>query len=219
MPVVVRLGSPPCKHIELSLPHRVAPFDSPPNWMKFVYCDMKKVATLLRTSATPRRAARRRHREPRTIGCNELFAFSSANILPPAISSKCSARKSQNVRVGLSPNGLLASRFQDKRQIWDRKNPTCFSPSRIVTFLPVQKKNSNFFVPAGPKCDVLREGCDKKRHKLKKTISCARTSHSSQKCDKCYVSHFLSPKKVTNMTSLTQIWNENLERNSAKTDP
>ena len=35
--------------------------------------------------------------------------------------------------------------------------------SRIVTFLPVQI----FFVPAGPKFDVLREGCDQKRHRLK----------------------------------------------------
>jgi len=26
---------------------------------------------------------------------------------------------------------------------------------------------SKSFVPAGPKCDVFREGCDKKRHKLK----------------------------------------------------
>jgi len=40
--------------------------------MKFVYCDMKLVATLLRTSATPRRAVHRRHREPMTMGRNEL---------------------------------------------------------------------------------------------------------------------------------------------------
>jgi len=53
-----------------------------------------------------------------------------------------------------------------KWQIWDGKRKTCFSPSRIVTFLPVQKS----FVQAGPKCDVFREGCDKKRHKLKQNI-------------------------------------------------
>jgi len=41
---------------------------------------MKKVATLLRTSASPRRAAHQRHREPMMMGHNELFAFSSANI-------------------------------------------------------------------------------------------------------------------------------------------
>jgi len=75
------------------------------------------------------------------------------------------------------------------------------SPSRIVTFLPVQKS----FVPAGPKYDVFREGCDKKRHKFKKMFSCARATHSSQKCDKCNASHFLSLKKMTNVMSLTQI--------------
>ena len=95
------------------------------------------------------------------------------------------------IRVGLSPNGLPASRFRDKWQIWDGKRKTCFSPSRIVTFLPIQKS----FVPAGPKCDVCREGCDKKRHKSQKIFSCARASHSSKKCDKCDASHCLSPKK------------------------
>ena len=74
------------------------------------------------------------------------------------------------------------------------------SPSRIVTFLPVQKS----FVPAGPKYDVFREGCDKKRHKFEKYYR-VRASHSSQKCDKCDASHFLSPEKVTNVTSLTPI--------------
>ena len=56
-------------------------------------------------------------------------------------------------------------------------------------------------VPAVPKCDVFREGCDKKRHKLKQIFSYARASHSSQKCDKCDASHFLSQKKVSNVTS------------------
>jgi len=56
--------------------------------MKIVYCDTKKVATLLHTSATPRRAAQRRYREPMTMGRNDLFAFSMAVILPPAISTK-----------------------------------------------------------------------------------------------------------------------------------
>jgi len=92
-------------------------------------------------------------------------------------------------------------------------NGSGLSPSRIVTFLPVQKS----FVPAGPKCDLFREGCDKKRHKFKKIFSCAR--HSSQKCDKCDASHFSSPEKVTNVTSLTQIWDGKLARNPGKTDP
>jgi len=69
------------------------------------------------------------------------------------------------------------------------------------------------FVPAVPKCDVFREGCDKKRHRLKKIFSCARASHSSQKCDKCDATHFLSPEKVTNVTSLTQIWDGKLGKN------
>jgi len=63
-------------------------------------------------------------------------------------------------------------------------------------------------------------GCDQKRHKLNKIFSCARASHSPQKCDKCNASHFLSPKKVTNVTSLSQMWDgRNLGRNSAQTDP
>ena len=67
-------------------------------------------------------------------------------------------------RVGLSRNCLPALRLRDKWQIWDGKRKTCFSASRIVIFLPVQKK----FVPAGPKSDVVRERSDKKRHQLKK---------------------------------------------------
>jgi len=86
------------------------------------------------------------------------------------------------IRVGLSPNGLPASRFRDKWQIWDGKRKTCFSPSRIVTFFPVQ----NSFVTAGPKFDVFREGCDKKRHKLKKHFR-VRERH-------------ILPKNVTNVT-------------------
>jgi len=100
-------------------------------------------------------------------------------------------------------------------EIWDGKTNAFLSPSRIVTFLPVQKS----FVPAVPKCDVFREGCDKKRHKLKQTFSCARASHSSQKCDACDASHFLSPEKVTNLTWLTQIWDGKPGRNPVRTDP
>jgi len=61
--------------------------------------------------------------------------------------------------------------------------------------------------------------CDKKCNKLKKIFSCARASHSSQKCDKCDASHFLSPKKVTNVTSRTHISDWKLGRNLGKTDP
>jgi len=122
--------------------------------------------------------------------------------------------ESCHIRVGPSPNGLPASCFRNMWEIWDGKRNAFFSPSRIVTFLPVQKS----FVPAVPKCDVFREGCDNKRHKLKKN-SCARASHSSQKCDKCDASHFLSPKKVTNVTSLTQIWDGKLGGNPVRTDP
>jgi len=86
-----------------------------------------------------------------------------------------------------------------------REEKTCFSPSRIVAFLPVQKK----FVPAGPKSDVFREAIDKKRHHLKVI---------SEKCDKSDAWHFLSPKKGTKVLPLTQIWDGKLGRNSAKTN-
>jgi len=68
-------------------------------------------------------------------------------------------------------------------------------------------------------CDVFREGCDKKCHELKTIFSCARASHSSQKCDTCDASHRLSPEKVTNVTTLPQIWDGKLGRNPGKTDP
>jgi len=68
------------------------------------------------------------------------------------------------VRVGLSPNGLPASRFRDKWQIWDGKRKTCFSPSRVVTFLPVQF----FFVRRGQIVTFFGKNVTKKRHKFKK---------------------------------------------------
>ena len=101
------------------------------------------------------------------------------------------------IKVGLSPNGLPASRFRDKWQIWDGKRKTCFSPSRIVTF---------------PKCDVFREGCDKKCHKLKKTFLCARASHSWHKCHKCNASHFF----VTGKSDKCDLTHPNLRREPRK---
>jgi len=93
--------------------------------------------------------------------------------------------------VGLSPNGLPAK--SDKSETGREKHVSVkerkkkerkcrFSPSRLVTFLPVQKS----FVPAGPKCDIFREGCDKKRHKLKKKFR-VRERH-------------ILPRNVTNVT-------------------
>ena len=58
-----------------------------------------------------------------------------------------------------------------------------------------------------------------KTSQVAKIFSCARASHSSQKCDKCDASHFLSPKKETNVTSPTQIWDWKLGRNLVRTDP
>jgi len=74
------------------------------------------------------------------------------------------------------PNGILIS---DKSETGREKH---VSVPEIVTFLPVQKR----FVPAGPKCDVYREGCDKKRHKLKKYFR-ERERH-------------ILPRNVTNVT-------------------
>ena len=86
-------------------------------------------------------------------------------------------------------------------EIWDGKRNVFFSPSRIVTFFPFQKvlyrrcQNVTFFGK-----DVT-----KNVNKSKKVCSCARASHTSQKCDKCDASHFLSPEKVTNVTPPTLI--------------
>ena len=68
-------------------------------------------------------------------------------------------------------------------------------------YFSVSAESSHFFPfkkglhRRGLKFDVLRRGCDKKRHKLKKNNFCTRSSHSSQKCDKCNAWHFLSSKK------------------------
>jgi len=98
-----------------------------------------------------------------------------------------------------------------RRAVWDGKRKACFSPSRIVTFLPVQKS----FEPAGPKCNVFREGCDQKRNKLKKNIFVCESVTFLTNVTRHI---FLSPKKVTNVTSLTQIWDGKLGRNLGKTN-
>jgi len=108
---------------------------------------------------------------------------------------------------------LHTSEISDKFETGREKH--VLVPAELSHFFPFKKT----FVPAGPKCDVFWEGCDKKRHKSKKIFSCARASYSSQKCDKCDASHFLSPEKVPNVTSLTQIWDMKLKRNPGKTDP
>jgi len=56
-----------------------------------------------------------------------------------------------HIWVCLSRKGLPASRFRDKWQTWHSKRKACFSPSRIITCLPLQKS----FAPAGSKCDVF----------------------------------------------------------------
>ena len=101
---------------------------------------------------------------------------------------------------------LHASEICEKSET--RRKIAFFSPSRIVTFLPVQKS----FVPAVPKCDVFREGCDKKRHKFKNLFSCARASHSSQKWDKCDASHFF----VTEKSDKCDVIHSNLRRRAGK---
>ena len=86
------------------------------------------------------------------------------------------------VRVGLSRNGLPASRFRDKWQIWDGKRKICFSPSRIVTFLPFQK---NLYL-RGQKVTFF--GKD-----VTKNVT------SSKKCFRVQDRHVL-PRKVTKVT-------------------
>jgi len=109
---------------------------------------------------------------------------------------------------------LHASEISDKSETRREKHVSV--PAGSSHLFPFKKK----FLPAGPEMwRFSGRGVTKNVTSSKKKISCARSSHSSQKCDKCNASHFLSPKKVTNVTSLTQIWDGNLGRNSAKTDP
>jgi len=93
--------------------------------MKFVYCNIKQVATLLRTSAAPRHAAHRCHREPMTMRRNELLALSSANILPPTISSRFSARKSPRM---LCKKRCVHSSFCKVGSPSANSHPTCSRP-------------------------------------------------------------------------------------------
>ena len=61
---------------------------------------------------------------------------------------------------------LPAPEISDKSGIGREKHVSV--PAESSQFLPVHKSD----VPAGPKCDVLREGRDKKRHKLKQKFVC-----------------------------------------------
>jgi len=60
---------------------------------------------------------------------------------------------------------------------------------------------SIFFRTGGAKMWCFSERMWQKSSQVKNKLWCARASHSSQKCDKCNASNFLSPKKVTNVTS------------------
>jgi len=97
----------------------------------------------------------------------------------------------------------MASRFRDKWQLWDGKRKICFSPSRIVTFLPVQTKiwSGGAKIPQVQFFFRARE-----RHILPRNVTNV-------------TRYILSPKKVTNVMSLTQIWDGKLGRNLVKTDP
>jgi hypothetical protein len=114
---------------------------------------------------------------------------------------------------------LHASEIHDKSETGREKHVSV--PAESSYFFPFKKS----LYRRGQ--NVTFSGKDvKKTSQVQKKISCARASHSSQKCNKCNASHckcnqshFLSPKKVTNVTSLTHIWDGNLGRNSAKTDP
>ena len=96
---------------------------------------------------------------------------------------------------------LHASEISDKSEMGKKKLEHVSVPaesSHLFLFKKVsyrRRQNVTFFGK-----DVT-----KKRHKLKKIFSCVRASHSSQKCDKCNASHFWSPKKVQNVTSLTGV--------------
>jgi len=72
------------------------------------------------------------------------------------------------IRLGLKNAFLFPSQISHISRKREAGRPfgigPTLSPSRIVTFFPVQKG----FVPARPKCDVFWEGCDKKRDKFKK---------------------------------------------------
>jgi len=93
---------------------------------------------------------------------------------------------------------LHASEISDKSETEKEKH------------VSVQAESSHFFpfkkglYWRGQNVTFFRKDVTKNVTSLKKN-SCARASHSSQKCDKCDASHFLSLKKVTNATSLTQI--------------
>jgi len=94
---------------------------------------------------------------------------------------------------------LHASEIRDKYETGREKN--FWVPAESSHFFPFKK-----FCTGGAKMWRFSGRMWLKTSQVKKIFSCARASHSSQKCDKCDASHFLSPEKVTNVTSLTKIW-------------
>jgi len=107
---------------------------------------------------------------------------------------------------------LYASEISDKSETEREKLVSV--PAESSHFFPFKKG----LYRLGQKITLFGEEVIKNVTTLKKKFR-ARAWLSFEKCGNSDVSHFLSTKKVTKMTSLNQIWNGKLGRNSCKTDP
>ena len=127
-------------------------------------------------------------------------------------------------RVGLTRNGLPASRFRDMWQIWDGQRKTYFSVCCFVLLL-VKAESWHFFpfkkVSYRQGQNVMFFGKDVTKNvtSYKKYFRVRERHILPRNVTKCGASHFLSTGKVTNVTWLTQIWDGKLGRNPGNTDP
>jgi len=87
---------------------------------------------------------------------------------------------------------LPASEICDRSEMGREKHISV--PAESSHFFPFKKN----FCRRGLNVTFFGKDVTKKRHKFKKKNSCARASHSSQKCDKCDASHFW---KQTNLST------------------
>ena len=91
---------------------------------------------------------------------------------------------------------LVAKRFYSSLEL--------HSNSLRVVLVAFPLRSSSISQKSEKGRDFFREGCDKKRHKLKRIFSCARASHSSQKCDN--VRH--PPWAATRALARASMWSQ-----------
>jgi len=157
--------------------HTSLPASSDIDWCCFYYFLRNSLVALLEALFA---------RIPLTLGRNLLFWLEKNRDFEPEELTYTSPGGSLwelewEFRVGLRQDGLPASRFRDKWQIWNGKRNFQSLPNRHIC------SRSKMFCTGGAKRWRFSGRMWQKTSQVKKTFSCARASHSSQKCDKCHI--------------------------------